>query len=338
MVYRSPAAGSFPQNRRPREDFAAVVSGLLLVLSPSNGFAAPFTYRNVDLLACFRTVGGASDLVANLGPASELEGRPWGAMIPITRVDPVQLQTAFASLDGVRWSVLGVMRGNADFPQFPLHTIWVTSANPDPGELGPIWERQGPFTQGPVGSQIEAIGAGAVIFGSQKPAGPNNTPTGILIPSTDPNAYSSLISEAGNLADTFQGSVENLTPEGFSSGEIASRSLLYKLVPSAGGPAGEVGQVLGWFDFAPDGSLSFVSGPPPARIVSVEHSGDVTTLAVSTVPSYSYRLRSTDSSGLDTPVAQWATGGELILGDGTIQSLQATSPEAIRFFAVEILP
>ncbi|MCW5556852.1 MAG: hypothetical protein KIT22_03285 [Verrucomicrobiae bacterium] len=310
----------------------------LLPLAPASFAAAPFAYRNGDLIACFRADGGASDLVVNLGPAASFEGLPWGGVTPITALDPVQLNAAFPTLEGVRWSVLGVMRGNTDFPQFPLHTVWVTSANPEPGVLGPVWKRQGPFTQGPVGSQIEAIGAGALVYGSQQPGGPNNTETGILVSSTDPNSYSMLVTEAGNLADTFQGSVENRTPEGFLSGQAPSRSLLYKLEPSAGGPAQNPGHVLGWFDFAPDGSLSFVAGPLPTAVSSVQRTGDVTSVSFTSVPPYSYRLRFTDAAGLASPISEWSAGGQVAAGDGTVQTLQATSTEAIQFYVVEVLP
>jgi len=309
-----------------------------LLLTPALSAATPFAYRNGDLIACFRVDGGASDLVVNLGPAASFEGLPWGGVVPVTALDPVQLSAAFAALDGVRWSVLGVMRGNTNFPQFPLHTLWVTSANPEPGAQGPVWKRQGPFTQGPVGSQIEAIGAGAMVYGSQQPGGPNNTATGILISSTDPNAYTTLVTEAGNLADTFQGSIENRTPDPFLPGQAPSRSLLYKLEPSAGGPARDPGHVLGWFDFSPEGSLSFVAGPLPADVSAVQRTGEVTSVSFTSVPAYSYRLRFTDATGLASPPSEWNAGAQVVVGDGTIQTLQATSTADIQFYVIEVLP
>ncbi len=310
---------------------------LVLPLALDSWAASPFAYRNCELIAGFRTEGAASDLVINLGPATSFEGLPWGQVTPMTALDPTQLSAAFSSLEGLRWSVLGVMRGNTNFPQFPLHTVWVTSANPDPGGLGPVWKRQGSFTQGPVGSQIEAIGAGAAWYGSQHPSGPNNTATGILIAATDPNSYSTLVTEAGNLADTFQGSVENRTPDEFLSGPAPSRSLLYKLEPSTDGTGRQLGQVLGWFDFSPEGSLSFIAGPPPAAVSAVQRAAEVTSVWFSSVPTYSYRLRFTDAAGLASPISAWSIGEQIVLGDGTVQTLHATSAADIQFYLIEVI-
>src|SRR5262249_55542951 len=69
--------------------------------------AATFLYTNVDLIAGFRTVGGVSDLVVNLGSAANLENLPYGTSIVQTNLQATQLSAAFASLNNVTWSVCG---------------------------------------------------------------------------------------------------------------------------------------------------------------------------------------------------------------------------------------
>lgn len=313
------------------------VAFLAIPWLPVQVSGASFTYTNGDLIACFRVEGGSSDLVVNLGPAAAFEGLPWGSEWPMTNITSAQLEAAFPSLVELKWSVLGAMRGNVNYPQYPLQTIWTTSPAPEPEVMGAVWKRQSQFTQGPIASQIDAIGLGAALYGSQTPAGPYNTATGVVISSTDQNAYTALVG-AGNLADTFQGDVENRTSADFGPDQPFSRSLLYKLVPGPGAFINPPGEVIGYFDFYADGTATFTAGPIPVRITSIQRNEETTVLSFSTLPHFSYRLRSTDAAGLQTPIADWTVGTGAIIGDGTLHQLSATNDAVIQFFAIEVIP
>ena len=120
----------------------------------------------------------------------------------------------------------------------------------------------------------------------------------------------------------------------YGVGRTRSRSVLYRLVPDTY-PHGP-GTLTGFFDFKPDGTLTFTAGPPPERttISKTSHQGTVTTIWFPTVNLVGYRLRYTDSTGLATPISSWTIGSTLI-GNGTTLSLQDTNSTPNRGYVVE---
>jgi hypothetical protein len=295
--------------------------------------AQTFTYTNCDLVAGFRIIGGASDLVVDLGPVATFESLPPRSVTVITNLSATQLANALPTVDGVSWSVAAALRGNPNY-SYPLQTIWVTSPRPDIYTPGKVWQNASQGTLGGAASQIDAIGYDASVYGNGQPAGPNNTPTGILIPPASQYAYSYLMGSHQNYSGTFQGVVENTTPIDFDSAGRPSRSVLYRLVPDASPHA--AGTVVGFFDFNTNGVLTFTAGPPPERttVSQTSRQGTVTTIWFPTVNLVGYRLRYTDSTGLATPISSWTIGSTLI-GNGTTLSLQDTNSTPNRFYVVE---
>jgi hypothetical protein len=307
-----------------------------MLVMASGALAAPFRYVNGDLLACFRTEGGESDLVVNLGSVSRFESLPWGTSVPLGEVDGLRLASAFPSLAALRWSVLAAHRGNTNLTQHPIQTLWISSPHPEPETPGIVWKRRSSFTQGTAASQVEAIGLGALTYGNQVPAGPANTNNAIVIPSQDPNAYSVLISSEGNLSGTFPGTVEALAPDPFEA--TASEASLIRLVPGSGTVLNSPGSVIGLFRLAPDGSLLFSAGPPLPRILNVERSGDTTRVQFSTTPGFSYRLRYTEPVTLEGPPTSWSFDPTTVLGSGQPATLDHPDSRNALFFVVEALP
>jgi hypothetical protein len=309
-----------------------LVAGALLPAAPSL-HAQTFTYTNCDLVAGFRLIGGASDLVVDLGPVPTFESLAPRTVITITNLVAAQEADALPTLDGVSWSVAGAMRGNPNYA-YPMQTIWVTSPRPDIYTPGKIWQNASQGTLAGAASQIDAIGFDAAVYGNGQPAGQDNTPTGILIPPASQYAYSYLLGSHQNYDGTFQGIVENTTPDDFDSAGLPSRSVLYRLEPDTYPHA--AGTVIGFFDFNPDGTLTFTAGPPPERttISQISSQGTVVTVSFPTVNLVNYRLRYTDSAGLSTPISSWIIGSSLT-GDGTTLSLQDTNSNPIRFYSVE---
>jgi len=294
--------------------------------------AQTFTYTNCDLVAGFRLIGGASDLVVNLGQVAKFESLAPRSVIT-NNLSAIQEADALPTLDGVSWSVAAALRGNTNY-SYPLQTIWVTSPRPDIYTPGTAWQNASQGTLGGSASQIDAVGFDASVYGNGQPAGQDNTPTGILIPPKSQYAYSYLLGGHQNYSGTFQGVVENTTPLDFDTAGLPSRSVLYRLQPDAYPHA--PGTVIGYFDFKPDGTLTFTAGPPPERttISHIGYLGTVTTISFPTVNAVGYRLRYTDSVGLATPISMWTIGSSLT-GNGTILSLQDTNSTPIRFYSVE---
>ena len=301
-------------------------------LLPSISRAQTFTYTNCDLVAAFRIAGGANDLVVDLGAVSKFESLP--ARSVTTNLLATQLADALPTLNGVSWSVAGTLRGNPNYPQYGLHTIWITSPRPDINTPGNVWNRASQGTLGGAASQIDAIGVNAASYGNGQPASVDNTATGIVIPSSSYFSYTKQVGDFGNLSGTFQGNPENTTPIDFDTAGLPSRSVLYRLEPDFY-PHG-TGVVIGFFDFKQDGTLTFTAGPPPERttISKITRSGNIATAWFSTVNLVGYRLRYTDSAGLTTPISSWSIGSTLI-GDGTTLFLQDTSSAGNRFYTIE---
>ena len=295
--------------------------------------AQSFTYSNCDLGAGFRIIGGASDLVVDLGQVASFESLVPRSVITLTNLTSALLNDALPTVDGVSWSVAAALRGNPNY-SYPLQTIWVTSPRPSILWPGKIWQNQSSGTLGGAASQIDAIGYDASAYGNGQPAGQGNTPTGILIPPASQYAYSYLMGIHENYDGTFQGIVENTTPVDFDSAGLPSRSVLYRLEPDAYPHAS--GTLIGFFDFNTNGVLTFTAGPPPEQTVisQVSNQQTVNTISFPTVNLVGYRLRYTDSAGLATPISSWTIGSTLI-GNGFTLSLQDTNSTAIRFYAVE---
>jgi hypothetical protein len=312
-----------------------MVAGVFLLSTPGS---AGFTYNPRDLILAFRQPGGASELVVNVGQASNYTGLATGMTVTITNLDTNQLKTAFANLNNLSWSVSGDVRTSGD-TNYPVQTIWVAASRVDIDTQTTPWLRQSQFSQGTVGGQISGIGNGAATFGNVNPAGPNNTTSGVVIPSSDPAAYSAYIGENGDFAGTFQGNVENTTPAAFSSSGQSVRADLYELKPGSGVTLNTPGTYVGYFEFHSSGTMSFTTGPsiptlPNPNITSIARTGNVNTISFTTVSGASYSLHYTNSAGLTASVTNWPVSGPTLTGDGSVMSAQDSATDTDRFYVI----
>src|SRR5262249_2317943 len=137
-----------------------------------------------------------------------------------------------------------------------------------------------------------------------------------------------------------QGNAENLTASDFDSDSAnVARSDLYELIPgtTAGGTYNTAGRYLGYFEFTPDGLLTFnvpAAGVPQPVITGITRSGNVTTVSFTTVSGATYRLRAAAAAGFITSVSTWSAGSS-IPGTGAVLSLTDTNSDNVRFFAVD---
>ena len=328
-----------PPNHRRSSGLARLLGGFALFTGALH--AAPFLYSPGDLVLAFRQTGNDSDYVVNLGKATNYNTLPAGTTVAVTNLSAAQLNSAFPSLNGLKWSVAGANRPPLD-PNYPLQTLWIARPRTESGTQSTPLLRKGQSAQGLAGAQIDGVGYNAAQASSNLPGGPANTATGVVIPVNNNFNVSQVIGATGNYANTFQGNVENLTADDFDGTPAnVSRSDLFELLPgtTAAGTVNTAGRYLGYFELKPDGTLTFNTGSPviPApEIATVTRDGDVTTVSFATVNGANYTLRATDAAGLGSPITTWAAGPSLT-GNGSVQSLQDTSAAAVRFFALEIL-
>ncbi|HAB16938.1 MAG TPA: hypothetical protein PLX89_07010 [Verrucomicrobiota bacterium] len=314
--------------------------GLLLLASAVHG--APFLYAPGDFILAFRQTGNAQDLVVNAGSVTNFTDLPLDATVPITNLSDTQLRSVFPSLNAIYWSVAAANRPPL-VEAFPIQSLWVTAPRLDPELPSVPWLRKGQFVQGNAGSQIDGLGAAAAGYSSRTPAGPDNTATGVAIPVSNEASFTSFIGSAGDFQGSFQGNVENLTPDDFEDTPGAvSRSDFFELPPgtTAAGTLNAPGRHLGYFELKSDGTLVFsnkASAVPTPQITGIQRDGDQTIVSFTTVVGPTYQLRATDQAGFTAPSSSWPIVGSLE-GTGGPASLSDTSADPTQFYVVDVVP
>jgi len=322
---------------RPRA--FALVGGLALGLTTLH--AAPFIYTPGDLVLVFRQTGNASDFVVNIGKATNYSALPAGTTIPVTNLSGEQLSSAFPTLNGLRWSVAAANRP-PQVESFPLQTLWVTAPRLEAESQSRPWLRKSQFVQGNAASQVDGTGVNAALSSSLLPGGPNNTAVSVVIPVNAPFPVGPVLGSDGDYVGNFQGVVETLTGDDFDSDPSnVSRADLYELIPGAraAGTLDAPGRFLGYFELKPDSTLVFAaaSNVPTRPSLSIVRGDGVAAISFQTVSGVTYRLRYTDGAGLSSPLSTWLTGAAL-RGDGSLQTLQDTPADPVRFYVVEVQP
>lgn len=230
--------------------------------------ASAFLYTPGDLLLGFRSTG-TNDFVVDLGPASQFYSATPGSTISISQYSGSQLRSVVSSLDGLTFSIFGDVRTAGD-PSHPMNSLWMSRARSGLDAQSTPWYSQSLFAQGNAGSKIDAIASGAVTYSGTTAADPvRNTPTAVTVdPLWDAGSalsYTIGIGDAGNLAGTFPGNIENTTPSGFAASGVAVRSDLYELIPGRDATGNyPTGKYLGYFELTTDGGMSFTAVPEPS--------------------------------------------------------------------------
>jgi hypothetical protein len=313
-------------------------AALLLTVAVSRLVAAPFTFQATnlppDLLLGFRQNGGAQELVVDLGPVWRFYAAAPGSKLTITGFTAAQFTNAFAGLDNVGFAVFGAVRTDGD-PERPLQTVWATRKRTGPAVRSDPWNRVSSFSLANSATRISSIGSGTATFSSANPAGRDNTPTAVVLPASNPNGYSTYLG-TGNLKNTFQGSLENVTPQNFASGTEGLRSDLYEVRPGSGEST-----YLGYFELTPAGAMTFTAAggstpvPPPApTLTAITHDGGRSTVSFTTVTGAKYSLLGTGPTGILTPSSQWAVRAAAVVGTGEVMSIVDTAADTDAFYAV----
>jgi hypothetical protein len=322
-----------------------------LVCSVFVSHAQSFSAHNGDLLAGFRKTGvhqANYEVVVKIGNITNLLNLQAGSTIPITNYAPSQLSDAFSDYNYLQWSVSGAFPGLSRWAGFPSSTLWYTVAR-----VSPVTQSQTPTRGATSGQQnarqaILGVGTGAVSISSS--LGTSNADNNVFLvrePINDPNDLTSFIgglfnTTIGTFQDTLPISVENTTPSSFTSAVVSD---LYQSCPNGTadpttGLINGAAYLVGSFQLNPDGTMSFTrssgSTPPPPPtppLLSIARSGTASMIFFATTNGATYTLLSTNSSGLSSSLASWATRGTLT-GDGTIKSFTDTSTDGERFYRV----
>ena len=302
--------------------------------------AEPFVYTGRDLLLGFRQPDSVSEMVVNLGPASNYFSVTSTTPITISQFTPAQLQAAFSTFNGLLWSVSGTTRsGDGGDPSLPNATLWTSRARTIASEETAPWVSKSAFSQGGAANKINEFGINTTLLSDATPTDPLlNTATSLIEAAGEPRSYGLIIGDQGNLKGSFQGNIENNTGPSFNE---PVRSDFYEMRPAAGDPPG---RHLGYFELRPDGTMIFQpsngSTPPPApprpNIQSVLRVGTLTTISFTTTNDATvvYRLLATNSAGIATAVTNWSGGTGSVTGNGQVRSLQDDSADGDRFYSI----
>lgn len=315
--------------------------------------AQPFVYKDNDLLLGFRKTGTFQanyELVIDIGQGTNYTQLSAGSSVTVPNFSPLQLSDAFptTNLNNLNWSVLGNPR--VSLAGYPASTLWVTVPRTNVAVQSKPPARLFKSLQQQTATQIASIFAGAAAISSTiGTANQDNTATLVREPINNDSDLTAFISSqqdatASTLHDTWPANVEINTGSGFSG---SVRSDLYEVRPIGPldphtGLTNGLAYFVGYFDFKPDGSMSFtrastnsVPPAPPPPALSLSRSAGTTTISLATTNGATYSLYYTTSSGLGSPVSGWSLFPTRITGDGTTKVFTDTTADAERFYRVQ---
>jgi len=209
--------------------------------------SAQFTYNPGDLFVAFRTAGGSTDLIVDIGAPGSIN---------TSAVNGTLLNSVFGGLDGIYWSVFGY--------QSSQNTLFTTSARGDITQQTDPTPSSGLSGQGIVISHMQGILNGATASGTPLSSSVVELDSGLNQSGNISYSIGVATLQGANHEGDFRGSwspVENFTGSGFASGGVPSVSDLYQNLP--GNPLTTTGTYEGDFTLGTDGSLSFSPVPEP---------------------------------------------------------------------------
>jgi len=316
------------------------ISSILLLSSvlasvDSRVLAATLSYNNGDVLLCFRKTGGGSyDLVVDAGPVSTFTNLPAGQKIVL---NPGKYTSAQLGLVGgtnnLSWSAFAYYNSGAAANTIYMSDPWSDANTP-----------ADPYTCSPSSAQLAVISfLGSVAFAATNSVyvdtADSSTTAALVVESTATSPYDSYFNALGlpnydNFHNTFQADPEQSTPGNFTSGGTPVRADFYQMTPYAGFP-GPNGNYWGYFEFATNGVMTYISGPAASvtapTIVSISRSGTTSTITFTTGPSGTYTLLGTNN--LTAPIATWPAINS-VPGDGSNHSLQDVTSGAYKFYII----
>ncbi len=301
-----------------------------------------FTYTNLDVLVTFRKIAAngvgtisPNDLEIDIGQVSTFSAAA-GTRIPVSQFTTSQIAASFDSLDDLSWSAAACVPATDSGASAPVKSLWLTAPRPTPAIPATPWVRRSSSSQGATAADITSVLANASFYSSTIPAdGTNNSANEVAVPAGSGFEAGAFLSTLGNYKNTFQGDVENTTPDTFDTDGLPSRSDFYQLNPDSTG-TGPSGTYLGYFELETSGAMVFVAGTAPLTppTLTTGLSGNVATISFPTVAGSTYTLYYTNSAGLTAPILTWPSVSTNIIGNGSVQAFQQTAASANQFYTI----
>lgn len=306
--------------------------GLIALLASFAGgelWAGTLTNYTVgDVLICFRK--GGNDMVVDAGPISTFTSTAPNQRIPITQYTGSQL--AEVGVNAVSWSA---------FTWLGDHTLFATKARTSLNDETTPWQAKSSGAQLSTVNRMVTIPRGAVDELNLS-VYPFSTETAVIeedISDGNPN-YTTGVSYhqalaggyGGNFNGTFVGNPENTTLANFTTSGNVVRSDFYQLTPTSGFG---LGQLLGYFEFAPDGSMTYVAYPSTVPVInSISVSGTTVTINYTTGLYGTYTLRGMNTLSSGVAMINWPSFGTLTSGDTTTHSISFTDTNPNEFYII----
>jgi hypothetical protein len=289
------------------------------------------SYANKDVLVCFRN-GATYNLVVDAGPISTFTNASPNTRIPITQFSTAQLNTAFGGVDGLDWSAFTWDTNDS--------TLFVSRARTSLNTQSAPWSANNSGLQSGVAQNMSTIPVGANYIFNNATISPSTAASVI-----EPQASSGYPADDGqsyldalfgglplpNFGGTFSGDPEISTPAGFDSSGTVVRSDFYQIPPGSG--THNV-KFLGYFEFAADGSMTFVLPITAPVIQSISRSGNVSTINYTAGPYGTYALRGTNTLSSGTAPINWPAITTLTSGDTSVHTYMDTDSGANKFYII----
>lgn len=305
--------------------FAGIAAGEVMAGTLMN-------YTTGDVLLCFRK--GGLDMVVDIGPVTTLTNASPNQRIPITQFNAAQLGELGVNNNNLNWSA---------FTWLGDDTLFVTKARTSLNAQTAPWVSKPLGNQQLVDGRMKTIPIGSVAYNQANP-NPQNSSTVVIEESAssgNPNypsgtSYSDALLGAfnGNFNGAFQGNPEKTTPNNFSTAGNVVRSDFYGMMPADGYVQGTY---LGYFEFAPDGTMTYVAYPSATpAIKSINRSGNDSIIAYTAGQYGTYTLRSTSNLALAGSPANWPAIATVTSGDTALHTVTNTTPADIMFYSITV--
>jgi hypothetical protein len=323
-----------------------LIAGFLCALAVADTASGQaFTANKGDLLAGFRkTTGGSYELVVNMGNVTNFLAISPGTTVNVSNFSPTQLSAAFSTYNNLQWSVGGAFLGSSPWAGFPAGTVWSTLARASTNVQSTPPVRNSSSSQLATRTRVAGVGSGAnTISLGLGTTNPNNYVVLVREPAGDPSALTVYIGDPSDSTyGDYQGTwynVETVTPSSFTQ---AQRADLYQALPDGSLDPNShqttgAAYYVGYFQFNPAGTMTFTraSSVAPAPTITLQRSGNVSTISFPTANGFSYSLYYTNSPNLMAPIVNWATPGTTVTGDGSTKSFTDTTTDPDRVYSVK---
>jgi len=290
-----------------------IAAALALVAAPAAPAAQTWNYKDGDVLLLFRNVNNPNnDVEYDVGSVGQFLGHTNGYATTVSNWNPAIVQGVYGTdLTGVSVALLAVTSPTSTAP-----TAWVSGLEPNTKAYG---DSVSDWNFNYYGT-INAIGV---------------RPETYSVPRADTNAYS--INPSGKYKITsYEYVASGGTYNGVSQLGGAVPFIVEQTIPGALDfwavqPVGASvpNHLVGTFNIAADGTLTFTAGPNAPGITGITRTGNVSAVNIGTTVGVNYQLLGSPKLG-----AGWSAVGSPLVGDGNAHALYDTNAAAAGFYGV----